>query len=331
MIHTSSEKSISKPRLAGSVLKTIGETPLVHLSRISKCANISAYRKMEMMNPGGSIKDRTALAIIERGLADGNITAETTIVESSSGNMAIGLAQACLYYNLPLIIVVDPKANLQTLKILKAYGAKLDEVKKPLKDGGFLGARIKRVKELMAEQPNFFWTNQYSNEANPEAHYQTMTEISNALNDQVDYLFVATSTCGTLMGCADYINENNLNTKLIAVDAVGSVTFGQTSERRLIPGHGAGLPSQFLNKGVVDKVMHVNDRECVKGCKLLLKKEGIMAGGSSGAVISAFLKIAPELREGSKAVVILCDRGERYLETIYNPDWCEKNFNKQDL
>lgn len=312
-----------------SILDTIGNTPLVSLTRISKCSELSVYGKLELANPGGSVKDRTALSIIKKGLIEGTINSETILVESSSGNMALGLAQVCRYYNIPLIIVVDPKANKQTIKILEVYGVTIETVKKPLKNGGFLGARLKRVNEILAQNPSAYWTNQYHNEANPSTHYRTMAEITDSKISQIDYVFVATSTCGTLMGCADYIKKNDLKTKLIAVDAEGSVIFNQTPKKRLIPGHGAGLTSHFLKKEVVDRVVHINDLECVEGCQLLLKKEGILAGGSSGAVVSAFLKIAKDLPNNSNVVLILCDRGERYMETIYNPNWVKKHFDKK--
>ncbi|RXG13288.1 cysteine synthase A [Leeuwenhoekiella aestuarii] len=308
-----------------SILNTIGNTPLIHLKQLTARSGIDVFGKLEMANPGGSIKDRTSLSIVEEGIKKGEITPKTTLVESSSGNMAIGLAQVCGYYNIPLVIVVDPKANNHTLKILKAYGVQINTVNKPDKKGGYLGARLNRVKQLLSEIPQSLWTNQYGNRANPHAHYKTMSEITSQLPD-VDYVFSATSTCGTLMGCATYIKENNLRTKLIAVDACGSVIFGDAPKERFIPGHGAGLPSQFLNKELVNGVMHISDKECVEGCQKLLKTESILAGGSSGAVVSAFLKRAPSLHKEGKCVLILCDRGERYLDTIYNEAWVTKHL-----
>lgn len=312
--------------LQQSVLETIGNTPLVLLKHLSATTGVDVFGKLEMANPGGSIKDRTSLNIIEDGIKRGQITPNTTLIESSSGNMAIGLAQVCGYYNIPLIIVVDPKANKHTIKILKAYGAKVDQVTKPNEDGGYLGARLDRVQQLLSEIKDSFWTNQYGNNANPQAHYRTMQEIIDKLPD-ADYVFSATSTCGTLMGCAAYIQREQLNTKLIAVDAEGSVIFGDKPKERHIPGHGAGLPSKFLDKSTIHKVMHISDNECVLGCNKLLRNESILAGGSSGAVVAAFLKMAPSLPANSKCVLILCDRGERYLDTVYNPEWVAKTLN----
>ena len=318
--------ALEKPiRSADSVLQTIGNTPLIRLKRISALAGIEVFGKLEMANPGGSVKDRTSLSIIEEGIQKGRITPNTTLVESSSGNMAIGLAQVCGYYHIPLIIVVDPKANTHTLRILKAYGVQIDKVTQPDPEGGFLGARLNRVQEILAKTPGAVWTNQYGNKANPKTHYHTMEEIHRQLPG-VDYVFSATSTCGTLMGCADYIQKQQLQTKLVAVDASGSVIFGTKAKKRLIPGHGAGLPSQFLDPGKVDQVMHITDAECVSGCNKLLQTESILAGGSSGAVLTAFLKLAPHMPKNASCVLILCDRGERYLDTIYNPEWVEKNL-----
>lgn len=309
-----------------SILDTVGNTPLVYLKQLAATTGVDVFGKLEMANPGGSIKDRTSLSIIEDGIKKGQITPNTTLIESSSGNMAIGLAQVCGYYNIPLIIVVDPKANKHTIKILKAYGAKVDQVTQPSENGGYLGARLDRVQQLLCEIKDSFWTNQYSNNANPKAHFRTMQEIIDKLPD-ADYVFSATSTCGTLMGCASYIQRKQLNTKLIAVDAIGSVIFGDKPRDRHIPGHGAGLPSKFLDKNAIHKVMHISDKECVDGCNKLLKTESIMAGGSSGAVVSAFMKLLPSLPTDAKCVLILCDRGERYLDTVYNPEWVAKTLN----
>ena len=312
--------SITNHSVYESILTTIGHTPLVKLKKLSAELGFQIYGKLEMTNPGGSIKDRTSLNIIEEEIAKGNITKNTTLVESSSGNMAIGLAQVCSYHNIPLVIVVDPKANKHTLKILDAYGVKVDMVEKASQNGGFLGARLQRVQELVAQLPNAIWTNQYGNKANPKAHWQTMKEIYEDL-PEVDYVFSATSTCGTLMGCADFINSEHLNTKLIAVDAKGSVIFGDQPEERHIPGHGAGLPSQFLDKNAIHDVVHITDKECVTGCHKLLKLESILAGGSSGAVTTAIEKLKHKIPKHSTCVLILCDRGERYIDTIYNKDW----------
>ncbi len=241
--------------------------------------------------------------------------------------MAIGLAQICRYFGFSLIVVVDPKINNHTLKILRAYGARIEKVTRSDSDGNYLSGRLQRVKELLNELPDSYWPNQYQNYYNPGAHYQTMEEIVQALPEAPDYLLAATSTCGTIMGCAEYIREHNLNTKIVAVDAVGSVIFGTSSADRLIPGHGAGRSSDLLNKEVIDHVLHINDEECITGCHRLLDQEAVLAGGSSGAVVMAVEKLRSEILDKRAAMVlILPDSGERYLDTIYNYKWVDEHF-----
>lgn len=303
------------------LLPTIGNTPLIKLERISQEFNFNVFGKMEALNPGGSIKDRTATAILNDAINNGQINSDTTIIESSSGNMAIGLAQACKYYQIKLIVVVDPFINKRNLDILQTYGAEISSVKTPHPQEGFLGARLERVQKLLDTTPNSFWTNQYGNSENVRTHMRTMKEITDSLNNDLDYLFAATSTCGTLMGCAEYASQNNLKTKIVAVDAVGSVLFGDKPAKRLIPGHGAGRRSQFLNENLIDQAVHISDIESVRGCRKLLDEEAILAGGSSGAVISAVGKLKNEVPRDANVAVILCDRGERYLETVYNDQW----------
>lgn len=312
--------------ISESIIETVGSTPLVKLNRMVNTNKFELYGKLEAANPGGSIKDRTSLFMLRQALEDGSIKKGDTIIESSSGNMAVGLAQACLHFGLQLIVVVDPKLNSHTEKILKTYNVHIERVTEPLEDGGFLGARLARVQWLLNTVPNSFWTNQYGNLDNPLTHHTTMTEILDALQGKLDYLFVATSTCGTLMGCADFIHENNLETKIIAVDAVGSVLFGGPPLKRLIPGHGAGVPSQFLDTSKIHDYIYVDDVDCARGCWSLLEKEAILCGGSSGGMISAVKKYADKIEDNSNCALFLCDRGERYLDTIYNKDWLLKEL-----
>ncbi|PZX61293.1 cysteine synthase A [Algoriphagus ratkowskyi] len=320
---------ISQSPQYARILDTVGRTPLIRLNRLYPDNQLKIFGKMEAFNPGGSIKDRTALQLITHAMENGELKKGDTVVESSSGNMAIGLAQTCKYFGLNLEVVVDPMVNSQNVKIIKAYGGKVNYVTDPALEGGYLQARLDRVQEILAENPRSFWTNQYGNLQNPAAHQQTMHEIVKDLGYAPDYLFAATSTCGTLMGCTDYVRLNKLKTKIIAVDAVGSIIFGTPIGARKIPGHGAGRKSQFLDRKLISDVVHVNDEECVDGCHRLLNKEAILCGGSSGAVTFAVQKMAHSLPYGATVAMILCDRGERYLDTIYNPEWITKNISQK--
>jgi 2,3-diaminopropionate biosynthesis protein SbnA len=309
------------------ILSTIGNTPLIEMVNIFSPLHFRLYAKLEALNPGGSMKDRPAINIIREGRRSGAIRPDSVIIESSSGNMGIGLAQACSYYGLRFICVIDSKTTLQNRLLLQAYGAEVDLVDKPDPETGeFLQARLNRVKELLALYPNAFWTNQYANTHNSDAHHQTMGEIVTALDGKVDYVFCATSTCGTLRGCSEFIREQKLPTEVIAVDAVGSVIFDGQSAKRLIPGHGAAVRPSLFQAGLADRCVHITDIECVIGCRLLARREAILAGGSSGAIIMAINHSRPRIPEGAVCVAILPDRGERYLDTIYSDSWVEEHL-----
>lgn len=308
------------------ILSAIGNTPLVELNKLFPDQENKVYAKLEMQNPGGSTKDRTSLLMLSKAMEDGKITDNTTVVESSSGNMGIGLAQACRYLDLGLIVVTDPNINQHTLDILKAYGARIERVSQADTNGNYLKRRLQRVQEILNSTPQSYWPNQYANTFNPAAHLKTMEEIVRACSDPPDYLLAATSTCGTIMGCATYAKNNRLSTKFVAVDAAGSVIFGQHGKNRLIPGHGAGRKSDLLDESLIDHVLNITDKECVIGCHELLNREAILAGGSAGAVVIAAKKMQSIIPKGSTCALIFSDSGERYLDTIYNHKWVKNHF-----
>jgi N-(2-amino-2-carboxyethyl)-L-glutamate synthase len=311
------------------VLSAIGKTPLVRLSRVIPDARFKLYAKLEGLNPGGSTKDRPAFSILRHAIDSGDIQPGTVVIESSSGNMGIGLAQACMYYGLRFICVVDPKATVQNVRLLKAYGAEVDVVQEPDKrTGEYLQARLDRVKSLLESTENTFWPNQYSHLYNPIAHYQTMNEVVTELGGELDYLFCATSTCGTIRGCAEYVREHKLSTRIFAVDAVGSVIFGGANGKRLIPGHGAAVRPALYQPDVAERCIHVTDLQCVVGCRRLVRDEAILAGGSSGAVLMAIEQVKNEIDAGATCAAIFADKGERYLDTIYCDTWVEEHFGK---
>lgn len=318
-----------KIKIAEGVLETIGNTPLVRLRKIADESFPNLFAKMENFNPGGSIKDRPALYILKCALEDKVIDKNTTIIESSSGNMGIGLAQACTYLGLKFICVVDKKTTKKNVEILRVLGADVKIITEPDPETGeYLQSRIKKVKELLEVTPNSFWTNQYSNINNANAHYDTASEIINSLDGNLDYLFCATSSCGTIRGVAEYVNRHNPQTKIIGVDAVGSAIFGHKIKKRIIPGHGSTIVPPLLKSEIVDDVVHVTDWDCVVGCRKLIKKEGILVGGSSGAVMSAAEKFSKNIRKDANCVLIFPDRGERYFDTIYSDKWVNKTFGK---
>jgi 2,3-diaminopropionate biosynthesis protein SbnA len=314
-------------RMNQGVLSAIGKTPLVRLKRIFPNGNFKLYGKLEALNPGGSSKDRAAISILEHALETGAIQPNTVVVESSSGNMGIALAQACSYFALQFICVVDIKTTSQNIGLLRAYGAEVELVSTPDPlTGEFLLARIERVQCLLNSIENSFWPNQYANIYNAVAHQRTMDEIVTALNGEIDYLFCAASTCGTLRGCSEYVRQHGLRTTIYAVDAVGSVIFGGPKSKRLIPGHGAAIVPGLYQPGLADLCVHVTDIDCVVGCRKLARREAIVAGGSSGGVVSAIELVKSQVVPNSVCVAILPDRGERYLDTIYSDAWVSEHF-----
>ncbi|MBE8715153.1 2,3-diaminopropionate biosynthesis protein SbnA [Sphingobacterium hungaricum] len=319
---------IKVDRAVDGVLSLIGNTPLVNLKNIFAAYNFDLYGKMEMQNPGGSIKDRTSYRIISQALNEGKINADTVIIESTSGNMGIGLAQICLHYGLKLILVVDPHINKQARQLVETYGAEFVMVDEHDGKGGYLNTRLKMVDLLLKRYPNSFNPDQYHNKNNPLAHAETVREINQSLGFFPDYIFVPTSTCGTLMGIAQEYRRLNADTKIIAVDSVGSVIFDQKPQVRNIPGMGSSRSSDFLDQRLIHDVIHVSDEETIMGCHQLLNKECILAGGSSGATIKAIEKYTDKINPNSTIISILSDRGERYLDTIYSKSWINETFGK---
>lgn len=309
------------------VLAAIGNTPLVRLHKVFADAPFRVFAKLEGLNPGGSIKDRAAKAILLAAIERGDVHARTTIIESSSGNMGIGLALACRYLGLRFICVVDAKTTAQNLRLLRAHGAEVEVVQNPDPlTGDFLSMRLRRVEELLVETPESYWPNQYANPDNARAHHQTMAEIVEALDGRVDHVFCATSTCGTIRGCSDYLKERGLSTRVWAVDAIGSVIFGSPPAKRLLPGHGASRRPELLRPEQIDGCIHISDLDCVIGCRQLLRREAILVGGSSGGVAMAIHLLKADIPSDALCVAILPDRGDRYLDTIYSDDWAGRHF-----
>jgi cysteine synthase A len=311
-----------RPIRGDGILDAIGQTPLVGLSRLFEHDRFAVYAKLEGMNPGGSAKDRPAHAMLAAAMAVGRVTHETLIVESSSGNMAIGLAQYCAYHSLELCCVVDERIQPQNLAILKAFGVRIEFVEEPV-GGDFLAARLRRVQEIVDSEKDAFWPNQYANTANPRAHEDgTMREIVEALG-QVDFLFAAASSTGTIGGCSSYVARHGMSTKLIAVDAFGSALFGGSDGSRIIPGLGSGVIPPLADQVRVDAVVRVGDLDCVVGCRRLVRREAILAGGSSGGVVEAVRRFGPNIPDGAVVVVVLADSGVRYVDTVFDDVWVE--------
>ncbi|MEO9592752.1 2,3-diaminopropionate biosynthesis protein SbnA [Rhodopirellula bahusiensis] len=313
------------PQVCNGVLDAIGGTPLVRMNRFLGRSDIELIVKLEAANPGGSAKDRPASKMLAEAFRRGEIGPGTTIVESTSGNMGIGLAQACNYHGLKFICVVDPRAQKQNLSIIEALGGEIELVTQPL-NGDFLAARIAKVCELVETTPNSFWPNQYANTDNPRSHFEgTVREIDEALDGEFDVLFVATSSTGTAQGCRDFLKTRGRDVQVVAVDSVGSVLFGGSSGPRKIPGLGAGKEPRLAAGQSFDHIVRVTDLECVVGCRKVAKQEAMLIGGSAGGVLMSVGKLQDQFA-GKRCVAVLHDSGTRYLETVFNDEWVHESL-----
>ncbi|MEK3883476.1 2,3-diaminopropionate biosynthesis protein SbnA [Paenibacillus sp. PL2-23] len=314
--------------MATGWLDRIGSTPLLPLDRLfPNDRGITVYGKLELMNPTGSAKDRTARRMISAALESGELAPGAVVVESSSGNMAISLSAICSYLGIRFISVIDPRTTAQNIAIMKAFGAEVSYVAEPDPvTGEYLPARLARVEQLLREWPHSYWPNQYGNPHNWQAHANgTMAEIAHAL-PRVDYVIGGVSTCGTMLGCSTYIRNHGLGTKVVAVDAAGSVILGGDKGPRRFPGLGAGIVPPFGQERFMDLAVTVKDRDMAMACRALAKAESLLAGPSSGACIAALHSLMDRIPDGSVCVVMLHDRGERYMDTVFNDKWMLQQF-----
>lgn len=303
----------------------IGNTPMGEF----EYKGIKVHIKLESYNPSGSMKDRAATHILEVAKKRNIISQNTTIIESSSGNFGIALAMACKRYNLKFICVIDNNTNNIIEKLLKIYDTKIVKVTKEDQNGGFLVNRIKKVKNILDSSSNMYWTNQYANVLNAKSYYSLAEEILNQVNNP-DFIFVPVSSGGTITGISTYVKLRSPKTKIIAVDSEGSVIFGGKAQKRYIPGMGSSIKPSILQYAKIDEVLAINEVSMISECREFVKCTGMLIGGSSGACLYAIKQYYDRgiIRPGSKVVAIFPDRGDRYIESIYDDDWCYAHYRK---
>ncbi|HVJ37967.1 MAG TPA: 2,3-diaminopropionate biosynthesis protein SbnA [Stenotrophomonas sp.] len=313
------------------VTDSIGRTPLVRLSRLFP-GGMQVHAKLELCNPGGSVKDRPARYILEQALADGALRPGMHVVESSSGNLAIALAMLCNRHGLRFTAIVDPKIAPANLRLIRCHGGQVDTVEEKDRNGGYLETRIARAKQLVASDGQAFWVNQYANPGNWLAHFHGEGEelAREMAATPPDILVLGVSTSGTLHGVARRLRQAWPDLRVVAVDAVGSVLFGTPPQPRELPGIGASRVPELLCANEVDEVIHVDDYAAARACRELVLREGILAGGSSGAVIAAIQRLATRPGANARIVTVLPDRGDRYLDSVYDDAWLARMHARHD-
>ncbi len=299
-------------RVANSVAELVGQTPIVKLNRLVDENSAEVYLKLEYFNPGSSVKDRIALAMIESAEEKGLIKPGVdTIVEPTSGNTGIGLAMIAAAKGYKAVFVMPETMSLERRNLLRAYGAELVLTPGP---EGMKGA-IAKAEALVAEN-GYYMPQQFNNEANPEVHRRTTGKEIVEQMDQIDGFISGIGTGGTITGAGEVIREKFPNVKIYAVEPTDSaILSGGKPGPHKIQGIGAGFVPNVLNTEIYDEVIQVENDEAFEASRRAAKEEGILGGISSGAAIHAALKVAKELGKGKKVLAILPDNGERYLST----------------
>lgn len=279
------------------------------------------FLKCEGFNFAGSIKLKPATEMVEAAEQAGVLTPESVLVESSSGNMGVALSMIAASKGYQFLCVTDSRCNLSTRLLMEALGAHVHVVTEPSTDGGLLRARIDCVRTLCALDDRCVWLSQYTNPGNWKAHYlRTAPAIARSFPG-LDVLFVGAGTTGTLMGCARYFREWHRPVRIVAVDSVGSVTFGGALGRRLLPGLGMSMCPPLLDESLADEAVHVEEADSIRACHRLARR-GFLFGGSTGTVVSGAMGwLALHDTRGLTAVAIAPDLGERYLDTVYQANW----------
>jgi cysteine synthase A len=307
---------------------TIGQTPLIRLPRLSEETGCEILGKAEFLNPGGSVKDRAALGIIEAAEADGSLRAGGIVVEGTAGNTGIGLAHICNARGYRCIIVIPETQSREKMDLLRTLGAEVRAVPaKPYKDPDNYQHIARRLAE---ETDNAIWANQFDNTANRDAHYRTTgPEIRAETDGRLDAFVAATGTGGTLAGVGRYLKEEDERVRIVLADPPGSALFhwvrhGElqaVGEGSITEGIGTSRITRNLEGSPIDDALMPSDQESVSMVYRLLHEEGLFLGGSSGLNVAAAVQVARDLGPGHRIATILCDGGSRYQSRLFDPEW----------
>ncbi|CAH9057866.1 N-(2-amino-2-carboxyethyl)-L-glutamate synthase [Pseudoalteromonas holothuriae] len=292
---------------------------------LSGLAPAQVHLKYEGFNAAGSIKMKSALTLIDELEQQGKLKPGSEIIESSSGNLGVALAIICASRGYKFTCVTDLACTEQARSAILAAGGNLIVVEQRDANGGFLATRLATIKDKCRNNPNLVWTNQYASSSNVNAHYKyTAPEILSAFK-QVDWLFVGAGTTGTLMGCIKYFSEHSANTRIVAIDAKGSITFGHPKGIRHIPGIGTSRVPPICDHSAVKDVHLVAEPNTIAECHYWAK-QGFMFGGSTGSVLTGIRHYADRIKASDTVVAISADGGDKYLKSVYNPQWVAERF-----
>ena len=326
-------KDLSKIHFQKDILATIGNTPLVKLNRITAGCKAQVFGKVESFNPGGSVKDRIGLDIIEEAEREGRLKAGGTIVEATSGNTGLGLAIAAAVKGYRCICTMPDKMSIEKIRVLRAYGAEVIVTPTAVPHES-PESYTEVAKRIVRETPNSILANQYYNPKNPESHYKTTgPEIWEQTGGQVDYFVCGMGTGGTISGVGKFLKEKNPKVKIIGVDPKGSIIREYFYTKQIPPtfnvyqveGIGQDFIPGVLHFQYIDDIIEVTDKESFLAARRLTREEGIFVGGSSGTALAGGLKLAEGLGEKDVVVILLPDTGERYVGKIFNDDWMREN------
>lgn len=310
-----------------SVLEAIGRTPLIRLRRMAAHVPSPIYVKAEMLNPGGSVKDRVAVAMLEAAEREGRLRPGGTIVEATAGNTGVGLAMAAAVKGYRLIVVLPDKMSEDKIRLLKAYGAEVVVTATnvpPDSPESYNGVADRLAREI----PNAWRPNQFENPNNPKVHYETTgAEIWEQTDGEVGVFVAGMGTGGTISGVGRYLKERNPAVTIVGADPEGSILSGDAPRSYLVEGIGEDFIPKTFNRQIVDEMVRVSDKESFLTARRLAREEGILAGGSGGTALAAALKYAQRLTSPRLIVVLLPDTGRNYLSKMYNDAWMrERGF-----
>ncbi|HKS47175.1 MAG TPA: 2,3-diaminopropionate biosynthesis protein SbnA [Amycolatopsis sp.] len=292
------------------------------------------FLKCETFNFAGSIKLKAAASMLTDAEESGILRPGSVLVESSSGNLGIALAMLAASRDYDFLCVTDVRANRSACRLIETLGGRVHVVTEPDPDGGLLGARIGYIERLCSRDSGYVWLDQYRNPANWKAHYSLTAPAIDGRFPDLDVLFVGAGTTGTLMGCARYFRERvrERRVTMVAVDSVGSTTFGSQAGDRMIPGIGSSVSPPLLDRSCVDDFVLVSELDTIRQCHELASR-GFVFGGSTGTVVTGALRWLTENRQNEDvtAVAIAHDLGERYLDTLYDPTWVLETYGSDAL